>query len=874
MNKDEHSGMLFVCDDTSYESILRDYESEDQREAKDDRVLISMENIEGNDFPMCHAVNQQSNSDVYEPFQFAIEHIGNLRNRSFDEFIHQVIPRIIGKVLPFMRFSHTRFDDLCATSPKVHIFCTLNRSNVCVVSIPRPQKNGEFKINFSKKNLHLEENVANNVPISVSPHHVLIRVKRRYSTRLDQCWDIRWCPEVMGWRIKCLFGEKVVYEEPDKVPIDEVLVWVPTELRRESWCDLLRRVKNGEMVEERDSLAQKRVLLPHALMETLVIRQFRHIARHFEQSGKFRKADLVKYAFSTGNWGYGKVGVVTTLTSHNKLSELSDLRKVKVAMSRAGVVSVKTRHLLSSHYGFYCCVETTEGQTCGLIRQLAATATVSNHMQWKAALKLIEPGVQRVYINGLFAGIGSVSDSREHCRHVCVFEEHGGIQIRCDGGRLIRPVRICGKVRFVDSAMQRVVKYEEIFRAPSLGLIASMLPYLHHNQSPRSMYVIQMLKQGVMVNSKHKLWYPQKPVVAKCCDGFFVQNVVIAVLCTTGHNQEDSLIISSRAFDFGMFRHDHFVWNSISQPKKKHNNTQDDGNHDIDGLPFVNSDISPGDLVFANGCRNTGPISRNVIRVELSGAGARARTREVRVPQQGDKFCSLHGQKGICGRVERPENLPYTRAGITPDLIINPHAFPSRMTIGQILEVITGKAKMFSNTIDPIAFTKMSLNSSTQIEKGLEKAGFGKSGKEQMWDGISGLPLEHPVFIGVASYMRLKHLVDDKIYARGTVGPIDPLTSQPVSGRASGGGLRLGEMEKDCLLAHGALGVLQEKLITHSDPDSMRRCSKCSTLDGMCSCSIDLQLNIPMCSATKLLVRELAALNIKLRYTIKETNIT
>lgn len=780
-----------------------------------------------------------------------------------------MVPKLIADVLPFMRFSHVRYDKLSETSPCVHIFCTLERSNICIASIPRPQKDGDFKIKFGKKNIHLEENVANNVPISISPHRVFIRVRRRFSTRLAQCWDIRWVADGGQWSIKESYGNKEVYTDPKDVPLEEIIPWVPSNLRQEAWCDLLRRVRNGEMTEARDSLAQKRVLLPHTLIETILLRQLKQIARIFHKTGKIRKVNILRYAFSTGNWGFGKVGVVTALTSHNRLSEFSDLRKVKVATSRAGgVVNVNTRHLLPSHYGFYCCVETTEGQTCGLIRQLATTATVSNHMPWERALQLLEPGVHRVYINGLFVGIGSVSRSRDHCRHVCVFEENGVIHVRCDGGRLVRPVRIHGEVKFIDSAMQRVVQYEEIFRAPTLGLMASMLPYLHHNQSPRSMYVIQMLKQCVMVNSKKKLWYPQKPVVAKCCDGFFVQNVVIAILCTTGHNQEDSLIISSRAFDFGMFRHDQFVWNTISQPKAKHNFQQDE-NHDIDGLPFLNSDISPGDLVFANGCRNSGPVSRNVIRVELSGAGARARTREIRIPQQGDKFCSLHGQKGICGRVERPENLPFTRSGITPDLIINPHAFPSRMTIGQILEVITGKANMFGRTMDPVAFTKNSHLASTKIKQQLKNAGFAISGKERMWDGISGLPLQHSVFIGVASYLRLKHMVDDKIYARGTSGPIDPLTSQPASGRASGGGLRLGEMEKDCLLAHGALGVLGEKLITHSDPDSIRRCSKCSTLDGMCSCCNEFQVNIPMCSATKLLVRELAALNIKLRYTIK-----
>ena len=299
-----------------------------------------------------------------------------------------------------------------------------------------------------------------------------------------------------------------------------------------------------------------------------------------------------------------------------------------------------------------------------------------------------------------------------------------------------------------------------------------------------------------------------------------------------GYNQEDSLIFSQRAFDLGMFRHDQFTWHRA---------------------PTDDRDLRLRDTVFPKHailerCINKTHDNVHVRRVLYEGKYVSAQTRQTRVPQQGDKFCSMHGQKGICGLVMRPENLPFTRAGVTPDVIINTHAFPSRMTIGQILEMLTGKAALHSKG-SPCA--------------ALNAAGFHSAGEERLYDGYSGVPLKHTAFIGVATYLRLKHLVDDKIHARGVDGSRNFMTNQPSEGRARGGGLRLGEMEKDTILAHGCVELLKRKFFDESDPDSVQHCGICGTFDGHCQHE---SRSLPVSSATKLLFRELRAMHINVRY--------
>merc|ERR1711920_255975 len=270
------------------------------------------------------------------------------------------------------------------------------------------------------------------------------------------------------------------------------------------------------------------------------------------------------------------------------------------------------------------------------------------------------------------------------------------------------------------------------------------------------------------------------------------------------------------------------------------------------------------------------PVSSYIDRViateEEGGANMyKILTRQTRRPEIGDKFASRHGQKGVIGLIVPEEDLPFSESGWRPDLIMNPHGFPSRMTVGKMLKCIGSKAAAMEGLFcNCSAFTNTPAD---DIYRTLIQHGFAPTGKEYLTSGITGEPLETYIFCGPIYYQKLKHMVADKIHARAR-GPRMVLTRQPTEGRAKEGGLRLGEMERDCLVAYGASNLLLERLMISSGACSPSVCRKCGLFcrpDWCRVCSSgDYVSIVRMPYACKLLFQEMQSMNVTCRLDLAE----
>jgi DNA-directed RNA polymerase II subunit RPB2 len=419
----------------------------------------------------------------------------------------------------------------------------------------------------------------------------------------------------------------------------------------------------------------------------------------------------------------------------------------------------------------------------------------------------------------------------------------------------------------------------------------------------------------------HVLYYPQRPLVTTRAMEYMKfkelpsgQNVCIAVCCYSGYNQEDSLIMNQSSIDRGLFRSVFYRTYKTDEGKETVGTVDVNEIFEIpkseecmlkplnyshleeDGLVAPGVRVSGDDILIGKTtpvpARDDHPVQfpkkDNSVPHRPSEVGivdqvlittnekglkyVKVRVRSVRLPQIGDKFSSRHGQKGTVGITYRQEDMPFTQEGIIPDLIMNPHAIPSRMTVGQLVECLLGKvAAIQGGEGDGTAFPASTYFSVEQISNLLHQAGYQRHGNEVLYNGMTGRKMDAMLFLGPTYYQRLKHLVDDKIFARAR-GQMQILTRQPVEGRARGGGLRFGEMERDCMIAHGASQFLKERLFDVSDGYRVHICDRCglfamanlkrsvfkclSCADG----SRVSQIHIPY--AAKLLFQELMAMNI------------
>ena len=755
-------------------------------------------------------------------------------------------------------------------------------------------------------------------------------------------------------RLLLTYCKQIPLDDRDAYPNKRVVTTgaLLTHLFRQLFQKVCNDTRN-EFVQEVNNDSWKRGEAPRP-MEILNVNNLYKILKLSAIEGK------LKQALATGNFtvqGLGsvasmsnatKVGVSQVLGRMSYAATLSHLRRIQTPVEKSGKL-LAPRKLHGTSWGFMCPVETPEGHSVGIVKNMSLLTSISQHVPSSTILHFLQDDntivwidTPRVYtgtsitVNGVIVGytnsphelviaLRKAKQVRRIHPHISVawYTLMNNLSIETDGGRCVRPVFRKGAsppadrsswnewckscVDYIDSSETETLRiamskdemtdthtHYEIHPSLIVGHMASTIPLSDHNQSPRNTYQSAMGKQAMCVyagnfakrldKNAYVLCSIARPIVEtramnilKMHEMPFGMNAIVAIACYGGYNQEDSVILNKSAVKRGFFRglyygmykdEEHRNVTSGREEKfmkpQKHNtrkykNTSYEAVSEA-GLPIINSVLQENDVVIGKVVnlrndaagytfrdastthKNSEPCRIDGVWQDKNSDGypfIKVRTVSERIPQIGDKVSSRHGQKGTIGMLMEEEDMPFTASGLRPDIIMNPHAVPSRMTIAQLMENIFGKIGVRKGTLgDGTPYSHLKVE---DLKKHMVDMGMHPYGNEILYNGQTGEMMQAEIFMGPTFYQRLKHMVIDKKHSRAR-GPIVSLTRQPCEGRSRDGGLRVGEMERDCMISHGISVFTKERLMDVSDPFKTGICKTCGTLavvnpvEGIYSC--------------------------------------